>query len=318
MNLTAVLLALAASCFTALASVAQRRAAAPASAQCRFRIQLVAYLLRRPIWFLGIGAMIVGFVLQVAALRHGDLSVVQPVISTELVIVFACIAFRDHRRVRAREWIAAIGMVIGLAAFLTLAHPTGGSAHASGMRWVLAGLVIIALMAVVTALGFVSHKSPLNASRQAALFAVAAGTGFGFVAAVVKELSTHLHEGIVGVFGGWSLYVLLLSGALSMFLATNAFQAGPLAASQPGLTLVDPIVASSLGVVLFGERLNVTPVTLVGELCAICLIAGSVVALSRSPLIREARSDETRAPIDRRQSAGQDDSERRVEPRMRT
>ena len=71
-----------------------------------------------------------------------------------------------------------------------------------------------------------------------------------------------------------------------MFLASHAFQAGSLAASQPGLTVVDPLVASLLGVVLFGERLVLEPVVLAGELVALLLLVGSVVLLSRSPLIR--------------------------------
>jgi hypothetical protein len=82
-------------------------------------------------------------------------------------------------------------------------------------------------------------------------------------------------------------YVLLLSGALSMFLASNAFQAGSLAASQPGLTIVDPLVASVLGVLLFGERLDHPPVPLAGEGLALALLVGSVILLGRSPLVRD-------------------------------
>jgi hypothetical protein len=70
-----------------------------------------------------------------------------------------------------------------------------------------------------------------------------------------------------------------------MFLASNAFQAGSLAASQPALALVDPIVASALGVVLFGERIDLRPAALLGELTAVSVVVMSVIALSRSPLI---------------------------------
>src|SRR6202050_2039093 len=86
-----VVLALFASAFTATASVAQRQAAASAPERLSFNIHLVGYLLRRPVWFLGIASMILGFVFQILALRVGTLSVVQPVIATELVIVFAVI-----------------------------------------------------------------------------------------------------------------------------------------------------------------------------------------------------------------------------------
>jgi hypothetical protein len=80
-------------------------------------------------------------------------------------------------------------------------------------------------------------------------------------------------------------------------LASNAFQAGSLAASQPGLTLIDPLVASLLGVVLFGDRLNLHPAAVAGELLALAAIVGSVVFLSHSPLVQDTEPESTSLPI---------------------
>ena len=88
MKIEVITLALTASGFTAVASVVQRRAAAPASADMQFNWRFVGYLLRRPVWFIGIACMICGFAFQVQALRSGSLSLVQPIIATELVLVF--------------------------------------------------------------------------------------------------------------------------------------------------------------------------------------------------------------------------------------
>jgi drug/metabolite transporter (DMT)-like permease len=283
-----VAFALTASVFTALASVAQRRAAAPAPGQNGLGLRLVGYLLHRPVWFLGIASMILGFVFQVAALRVGSLSLVQPIIATELLIVFAIIALRHRHRVHTRDWLAALGMAVALGGFLALARPVGGHAHASGSMWVLAGISTFALAAVLALMAYVpgAHGAHPSANRKAALLGIAAAAGFGFVAAVIKELSTHFAQGPAAVFSNWSPYVLLLAGAASMFLASHAFQAGSLAASQPGLTVVDPLVASLLGVMLFGERLVLEPIVVAGELVALAVLVGSVVLLSRSPLIR--------------------------------
>ena len=292
-----VALALTASVFTALASVAQRQAAAPAPAQNGLGLHLVQYLLHRPVWFFGIASMILGFAFQVAALNVGSLSLVQPVIATELLIVFAIIALRHRHRVHARDWLAALGMAIALGAFLALARPVGGHDHATGSMWVLAGTSTFALAGVLALMAYVpgAHGARPSANRKAALLGIAAAAGFGFVAAVIKELSTHFARGPVAVFSNWSPYVLLLTGAASMFLASHAFQAGSLAASQPGLTIVDPLVASLLGVVLFGERLVLHPIALAGELAALALLVGSVVLLSRSPLIRDEDSSQAQA-----------------------
>jgi drug/metabolite transporter (DMT)-like permease len=287
-----VVLALLASAFTATASVAQRRAAASAPEKLSFSIHLIGYLLRRPVWFFGIASMILGFVFQLLALQAGRLSVVQPLIATELVIVFGIIAIHDPRRVHMRDWVSAVGMVVGLGSFLALARPSGGHAHASASMWMLAGIATFGFAGLLTVAAYFPREGglPPSAGRKAALLGMAAATGFGFVAAVIKELSSHLSQGPSGIFLNWSPYVLLLAGAAAFFLASNAYQAGPLASSQPGLTVVDPLVASLLGVTLFGERLDHHPLALAGEVLALGLLIASVVLLSRSPLVQEETS----------------------------
>src|SRR5271166_2141239 len=102
-----LLLALAASLFTATASIAQRYAAAPAPGELAFSLRLIVYLIRRPVWFLGILCMILGFLFQVAALQIASLSLVQPVIAAELLFVFGFLALRSPARVHGRDWVAA-------------------------------------------------------------------------------------------------------------------------------------------------------------------------------------------------------------------
>lgn len=288
-----LLLALVASAFTASASVAQRFAAAPAPGELAFSWRLIRFLVHRPIWFVGILCMIAGFGFQVAALRVSSLSLVQPVIATELLLVFGFLALRNPRRVQPRDWLAAVGMALGLGCFLAIADPSGGVNHASHVMWVVAGVSAFGAAAVVCVLAripFGPRRTP-SPSRQAALLAIAAGIAWGFVAAVIKELSGHLSGGLYGVLTNWSPYVLIASGAAALFLASNAFQAGSLAASQPGLTIVDPLVASTLGVVLFGEHIRHDPLQLVGEGLALVVLVASVILLGRSQLVQGQAAD---------------------------
>ena len=290
-----VVLALAASVFTASASVVQRFAAAPAPGEVAFSWRLITYLIRRPIWFAGILCMILGFVFQVAALRQSSLSLVQPVIATELLFVFAFLAVRSPRRVQARDWIAALAMAGGLAGFLAIARPAGGSNAAGHVHWTEAAIVTFAAAGVFWLLARVSIRSGQtpSPSRQAALLAVSAGIAFGFVAAVVKELSGQLAGGPYAVVTNWSPYVLLLSGAAAFFLVSNAFQAGPLAASQPGLTIVDPLVASLLGVFLFRDHIRHDPAEVFGEVVTLLVLVAGVVVLSRSRLVQGDPAERT-------------------------
>src|SRR5690349_3529772 len=98
----AILLSLAASLCTATSSICQRLGARHLEAsghQVRgFDALLVFRLATQPVWLLGFTAMIVGFVLQVAALRFGPLALVQPILTVELLFVFGYLAM--HTRCR--------------------------------------------------------------------------------------------------------------------------------------------------------------------------------------------------------------------------
>ena len=109
---------------------------------------------------------------------------------------------------------------------------------------------------------------------------------------MIKELSAHLGGGVSAALANWSPYVLVAAGATSVGLATLALHAGPLAASQPGFTIVDPLIASLLGLFLFGEHVRVGPGYLALEAFALAVLAVGVVGLSRSRLVQGDPHDE--------------------------
>src|SRR3984957_12781667 len=281
----AFLLAVAASFCTATASVAQRQGARSVPTTGGFDVRLILRLARRPIWLLGIASMIAGFFFQLTALRYGALALVQPVLALELLLVFGYMAVAGRRRVRIkrRDWVAAAAMTAGIAVFLRLASPSGGRLHAPGTSWLVAGLITLgAVLVAVAAASGLGHRPGASSTRRAALLGTATGIAWGFVAAIIKELSSHLGGGIGAVFSTWSLYVLLAVGAAAMLLASHALAAGPLAASQPGFTILDPLSAALLGVFLFAEHIRTSPWDLAGEALALVLVIAGAWGLSRS------------------------------------
>ena len=280
----AILLALLASLCTATSSVCQRLGARD-SQSSGLDVWLVFRLARRPIWLLGIASMILGFVFQVTALHYGALALVQPILALELLFVFGYMAFLGSRSVRRRDWLAAAAMSAGLALFLFAASPSGGRQHAPGSLWLLAGLatlaVVVAGLSVATGL---RHRST-SAPQRAAILGALTGVSWGFVAAVIKEFSSHLDGGLASIFSNWSAYVLLFAGAASLLLASHALAAGPLAASQPGFTILDPLAASLLGMFIFGEHFQAGTEDLAIEALALALLVSGVSALSHSHLI---------------------------------
>jgi drug/metabolite transporter (DMT)-like permease len=227
--------------------------------------------------------MIGGFVFQLTALRSGGLALVQPVLAAELLFVFGYLAIAGSRRVQRRDWLAAAAMSVGIGVFLRLASPSGGRLHAPGSSWLVAGLVIVGVVLAALAVAFGLGSRPgAPRPRQAAVLGAATGISWGFMAAVIKELSSHLGDGPGAVFATWSLYVLIAAGAATMLLAAHALAAGPLAASQPGFTILDPLTASLLGMFLFGEHIRTGVPALAGQALALAVVIAGASALGRS------------------------------------
>jgi drug/metabolite transporter (DMT)-like permease len=281
----AILLALAASFCTATSSVCQRLGARSEDGT-GFDLSLLLRLARRPVWLLGLASMILGFVLQITALHFGALALVQPILAVELIFVFGYMAVIGSRPVHRRDWLAAVAMCSGLGLFLFAASPSGGRLHAPGALWVTAGLASLGVVAVALAVAFGLGRRPGAApARRAAVLGAATGISWGFVAAVIKELSSQLGDGLGAIFGNWSLYVLVGAGAATLLLASHALAAGPLAASQPGFTILDPLSASLLGMFLFSEHIQTGVLALAGEVLGLVLLIAGVSALSHSHLI---------------------------------
>ena len=278
----AILLAAAACCCTAASSVCQRMGAKSSPAP-GFAIGLVVRLARRPVWLLGIACMIAGFGFQLAALHFGALTLVQPILATELVFVFGYLAVAGSGRVKCRDWLAAAAMSAGIGVFLRVASPSGGRLHAPGSAWLIAGLATLGVVLLALAVAFGLGRRPgASGTRRAAVLGVATGISWGFMAAVIKELSSHLDHGIGAIFSSWSLYLLVVAGAATMLLASHALAAGPLAASQPGFTILDPLSASLLGVFLFGEHIRTGATDLAVEALALGVVIAAAAALSHS------------------------------------
>lgn len=281
----AVPLAVAASFCTAASSVCQRLGARSIGAE-GFRSSSIFRLVRRPVWLAGLASMILGFACQLGALHFGPLALVQPILSLELVFVFACIAVTGSRPMLWRDWTAAVALSGGLGLFLFAASPSGGRPHAPDSLWWVAGAATFAIVLVsVAAASGLGRLPGVAPAQRAAILGIATGIGWGFVAGVIKELSTRLGQGGGAVICSWPPYVLIGAGSVTVLLANHALAAGPLAASQPGFTIMDPLAATLLGFLLFGEHLRAGVPDLAGEALGLVLMAAAVTVLSRSHLI---------------------------------
>lgn len=284
-----VLFAALAAAANALSSVLQRKGAMSAPAEHGSGPRVVLDQLQNKLWFGGIALMTAAFLLQAAALSVGSLAVVQPVLAGELPMTLLIAARLFHRRLGWREWAAVAAMAGGLAAALAAAAPTPGDPEASGLAWAIGLGTALGALAVTTLIGWRS-----SGAMRAAFFGTTAGGLFGVTAALMNTVTDRAQRGVGPLFGSWQLYAMAVGGCAAVFILQQAYAAGVLAAAQPGVTLVDPVVAVVLGVTLFHEQLRLGWLSVIELIALLALVAGAI-ELSRSPLTsggpEEARSE---------------------------
>ncbi len=272
-----VLFALLGAFSQALTSVLQRLANISGSGEEKSGWQTTRYLIRHPLWLLGMLCMGGTFVFTALALYFGQLATVQPILVTELIFTLALRVLWLGDRIAARTWGAAALLCAGLIGFLVVADPREGTGHPSPARWVVA---IGSRGAVVLVLYVASRWGP--PARRAALLGAAAALVWAIDAAFVKAATEVLaHQGWSGLFLHWPVYAVVASGVLGTVLLEAAFAVGPLAASQSALLIVDPLASIALGVELFGEQLNDAPVAIAFEALFLVAMFTGVVLLSR-------------------------------------
>jgi drug/metabolite transporter (DMT)-like permease len=267
------------------ASVATQHIASTADPRRSKGWRLVVYLFRNPLWLFGWVALAAAFVFQAAALHSGLVSVVQPLLVTELVFALVLRRFWVRQSIRPITWGAAIVTCAGLAVFIVAGEPEGGYPTPASDHWLGAALACGAGAALLAALA--QRGSP---GWRAALYASSSATIWALEATIIKATTDSLAEfGAAGMFARWPVYALIVGGVSGTFLQQVALHVGPLRASQPFLVIVDPILSIALSVWLFGEHFKPDAALLaiaVAGFAAMCV--GVVFLTQTTPATMEA------------------------------
>ncbi len=271
----AVAFAVIAAFFNAVNIMAQH--AASLGAQDRHTgWRIATYLARDPLWLIGLVAAAVGFLFYAIALHYGPLSVVQPLLVTELVSALILRKLWIRQQVPPLAWGAAVAVSIALTVFLVAADPHGGAATATARQWIL--VVGACAAAVVGLIALARGGSP---TRKAAVLSVASAVTWALTAVFVKVTTDAFASfGVVGMMLHWQVYALIVCGAGGVVLQQSALHVGPLSVSQPLVVVVDPIVSVVLSVWLFNERLTGNPAQLAVAIAAFAVVSAGVVVLS--------------------------------------
>jgi drug/metabolite transporter (DMT)-like permease len=277
----AIALAAGAAFLSALSVVLQRVAVESAPATSSLSPRLLLHVLRKPGWLAGFGLLLGTFVLQASALRVGQLSVVQPVLTTELIFLVVILVVGFRRSVGWREGVGILAIVAGLAGFFASASPAAGRGQPDGAAWLVLSAVTVFGTVLLVAAGRVGPRW-----WRAAALGAATAVLFAYNAAVTKALVTVLrHGGWTAVFTSWDPYLIIVCGASGLFILQGALHAGPIAASRTASVIVNPLISIAIGVSAFGEVLRSGGLFVGSEMAALAVLCAGVVLLVRSPLI---------------------------------
>jgi hypothetical protein len=181
-------------------------------------------------------------------------------------------------------------MIVGLAGMLYALQPGGGDPHRASIGgWVTGIAVSLALASLLIVLGYRAEGT-----RRAAYLGLATGIGFGLVAALVAGIgAAYGASGIGSVLRLPQTYLVIVLGPGFFYLLQKTLQAGPLVASQPALTVSDPVLSVAFGIAVFHEHIR-TGTWLILALSGAALIIACTVLLARSPLLQQGSERESR------------------------
>lgn len=240
--------------------------------------RFVVALLKNPMWLAGWGALAGGFVFQAFALHAGQLSVVQPLLVTELVFALALRRLWLRQPIRGVTWSAAALTCVSLGVFLAVSEPQGGTQYPESSAWATGAWGSVGAAAVLALLGMRG-----SVVRRTALLASAAAVMWALVAVLVKTMTDTLTEfGVGGMFAHWPVYALAGAGLGAEVFHQTTLKVGPLSVSQPLLVIVNPIVSIALSVWIFQEYFVPDAARLAVGSVAFAAMCGAVFLLTRT------------------------------------
>jgi hypothetical protein len=239
-------------------------------------------LLSRPRWLSGTAFMGVGIVLQLAALSLAPLIVVQPIGAIALVITSLLNSKRSKTRI-GRGTMIAVGLcTLGIAAFVSMASGVANETELNDdrLREVLGVLGVI--LVVFSVLFFTIGKK-----AKALTYVVGAGVLYGFVATLAKVVIQRIYQEQFELLTLICLIALIGAVALGGWFVQNAYASGPPDLVIAGLTVIDPLVAVSIGIVILGEAQQAGVATMIGfSLSAVVAVAGVYLLSKVHPELR--------------------------------
>ncbi|WP_372411803.1 DMT family transporter [Streptomyces luteireticuli] len=259
--------------------VLQQNAAQRAPMSDFLSFRLLLDLVRMPRWLAGLGLMVCGMALGAVALGGGEISLVEPLLATNLLFAMALSRWQTKQPLGLSGWGGLWLLAGGVTAFIVAGRPQGGHSVTDPLRhWLIVGLMIGGALVLAA----VSKR--LRMSAEAATLAVAAGLLYGVQDALTRVSGErYTHGGLATLVVSWQPYAVLALGVTGLVLVQSAFETAPLRMSLPALTAAQPLAGIVCGVGFLGDRLRTSPGALAWQAAGLAAIVVGIVLIGRHP-----------------------------------
>ncbi|MET4643815.1 DMT family transporter [Streptomyces sp. NBC_01724] len=279
MSVLVLVLAVSAACCLGFGFVLQQAAARHAPRRDYLSPRLLLDLMQVRSWLAGIGLMVSGMALGALALGKGEVSVVEPLLATNLLFAMALSRHRTGQRLGRQGWAGLWLLAGGVTAFLLGGRPQGGETITNALRhWLVVGVVVgIALLLTTFA-----KRSQHGAA--AALLAVAAGLLYGLQDALTRMSGQLLSDaGWTTLMTSWQPYAVVVLGVTGLILVQSAFETAPLRMSLPALTAAQPLAGIACGIGFLGDQVRTDAGALAWQAAGLAAIVVGIVLLGMHP-----------------------------------
>ncbi|GAA2509118.1 DMT family transporter [Streptomyces longisporus] len=291
MSLLVLILAVSAACCLGFGFVLQQNAAQRAPLSDFLSPRLLLDLMQVPRWLGGIALMVAGMVLGAIALSQGEISLVEPLLATNLLFALALSRKQTRQPLGRQGWTGLALLAGGVTAFIVAGEPRGGTAVANPFRhWLIIGAMIGLALLLTT----YAKRSRLSAAPV--LLALAAGLLYGVQDALTRVSGERFTQGgLTELVTGWQPYGVAALGVAGLILVQSAFETAPLRMSLPALTAAQPLAGILCGVGFLGDRLRTDTGALAWEAAGLAAIVGGIVLLGLHPCMPSGTTKPERA-----------------------
>ncbi|MEU9879852.1 DMT family transporter [Streptomyces phaeochromogenes] len=293
MSVLVLLLSVGAACCLGFGFVLQQNAASHAPLGDFLSPRLLLDLVRVPRWLGGIGLMVVGMVLGAIALSNGEISLVEPLLATNLVFALVLSRRQTRQPLGRQGWAGLLLLAGGVTAFIVAGQPQGGDARTDPFRqWLIIGVVLGLALLLTT----YAKRSLLSAGPV--LLGVAAGLLYGVQDALTRVSGQRFSDGgWIALATGWQVYGVIALGITGLVLVQSAFETAPLRMSLPALTAAQPLAGIACGVGFLGDRLRTDAGALTWEVLGLAGIVVGVVLLGMHPAMPSGAAPKERVRV---------------------